>query len=99
MDNSSQSSDTTVKDIKHNNQQINNTPFIARYDHEEDVWFGTIGRYRITSNYKSYNELAKSSELRPTWNNIMFVLGATIDAMKEEIGQEFARLWENNRVK
>lgn len=98
-ENNSQSSNTTVEDIKYNNQQIDDTPFFARYDHEQDVWFGTVGRYRITSNYKSYHELAKSKELRPTWNNIMFVLGATIDALKEEFGAEFSRLWENNRVK
>ena len=47
--------------------EIENTPFVIVY--LDNVYFGTIGQYKITTDYETREE-AEEATTKLTWNNI-----------------------------
>ncbi|UYD39184.1 MAG: hypothetical protein [Wigfec virus K19_94] len=61
-------------------REIENTPFWGVSDGK--IWFGMLGKHRITDEAESYEELVNILR-EPSWNLIVTVVGATIEEYKK----------------
>lgn len=96
--------ETTQQEQLVEEKPIEGTPFIAR--RIDDKWFMTLGHYRMTEVYESYEELREKTNLginadgTINWHLLLNVISAlmesTIKALDMEAQKQHAEQLQNN---
>lgn len=79
VENTENNSKSISENTELNNEPIINGLMIARELNQK--WFATIGKYRVTPQYESKNDLlAALAEKQPDWETLSFLIAAMEDS-------------------